>query len=159
MLVDLRSANNDKDAEEAAGRRFQCCLQPILSILFILPIVYPMPLIPPYTHALHVLMQFPYSLMRECWYANAKLRELHETTDAGRDIVSTRFCEMLEGALAYLIPSGDPDDLDTSSPSSPAASYNVDATLSPLILNIRIVAAGEPHFVEYFKRHMLPSDT
>ncbi|KAG2222072.1 hypothetical protein INT45_007958 [Circinella minor] len=159
ILVDIRSANNDKEAEEAVGRRFQCCLEPILTILFTFPIQYPMPLIPPYTHALHVLMQFPYTIMRESWYANAKVRELHETLEVGRDIVSTRFCEMLEGALAYLIPSGDPDDLDTTSPSSPAANYNVDATLSPLILNIRIVAAGEPHFVEYFKRHMLPSET
>ncbi|KAI9252332.1 guanine nucleotide exchange factor [Phascolomyces articulosus] len=159
MLMDLRSTSSDDkpDADEIVGKRFQCCLQPILAIIFNLPIAEPMPLIPPYTHALHALMQYPYSVMADCWYKTPKLKNLHQTPEEGRAIVSTRLCDMLDGALAYLIPDGDPDDLDTS-PSSPASKFNVDATLSPLILNIRIITGGEPGFIEFFKRRLLPSE-
>ena len=151
MLVDLRATND----EEAVGKRFGCCLPSIFDLMFNLPLAEPMPLVPPCSHAVHALMQYPYSAMMEAWYKYPPVTRLHETRAHGRDIIAHRLSDMLLNSLAYLIPSGDPDDLETNFVNG----VNVDATLSPLLLVIRVIAMGEPAFVEYFRRHMLPSDT
>ncbi|KAI8146754.1 guanine nucleotide exchange factor synembryn-domain-containing protein [Fennellomyces sp. T-0311] len=151
MLVDIRTSND----EETVGKRFSCCLPPIYDITFNMPLVEPMPLVPPFTHAIHALMQYPYSAMSDGWYHYPKVTCHHTTPEGGREVVSHRLCDILEKALAYLIPSGDPDDLEATT----VTGLNVDATLSPVLLVIRVIAMGEPGFVEYFKKHMLPSDT
>ncbi|KAI9489414.1 guanine nucleotide exchange factor [Zychaea mexicana] len=155
MLVDLRAHVGEEEGAEEVGMKFICCLPPMLDITFNMPLAQPMPLVPPYTHALHALMQYPYSVMAKAWYSYDQVKCHHTTPEGGREMVSHRLCDMLDGALAYLIPSGDPDDLESV---TTASGLNIDASLSPLILVIRVIACGEPGFVEYFKKRMLPSE-
>lgn len=155
-LLLTESRNEESSNEEQyyeTAEHFCDCLSGIFRILFTLPLQTPLPLSPPVTHAVHAMMQFPYAVMLAGWRRTPQLLTLYTTNDEGRKMVADRMCDMLEGSLKYLIPNGDPDESTVHE-----KHHNIDATLSPLLLVVRSLAAGEPEFVRFFRDRMLPTE-
>lgn len=150
-LLMVCSRDNITYEGKEAIHYFGDCLQPVYDILFRVPLPEPMPLIPPFSHAVNALMQFPYEVSNAVFKAYTPVTQLYNTLEEGRIMITTRFSDILERALAYLIPDGDPDALSSG--------QNVDAIISPVLLVIRCIAAGEPNFIPPFKERLLPSDT
>ncbi|ORY93778.1 guanine nucleotide exchange factor [Syncephalastrum racemosum] len=150
LLMVCSRDNITHDGKEAI-HYFGDCLKPVYDILFRVPLPEPMPLVPPFSHAINALMQYPYDISNAVFKGYKPITQLYNTLEEGRIMITTRLGDILERALAYLIPDGDPD--------ASSSGQSVDAIISPVILVIRCIAAGEPNFIPPFKKRLLPNET
>ncbi|KAI8076791.1 guanine nucleotide exchange factor [Halteromyces radiatus] len=138
----------------SAPEYFSQCLLPIFQIIFQIPPPQPLPLSPPHSHAIHALMQYPYSVILQIWreHNNAIFNSPDLTVEQGRAFVTKKMTELLQESLMFLIPNDDPDEQGPPD----RQQYNVDAILSPIILVIRNLAHGDIHLRPLIANALLP---
>ncbi|KAI8994691.1 guanine nucleotide exchange factor [Pilobolus umbonatus] len=149
MLVDSRSLTKEDEENVVTAEKFRDCLMPIFHILVKIPFDTPQPLSPPHSHAIHALMQYPYSVVANVWESHSQ-----DTESLGSiESVADRLIQSLYHAIQYLIPTEDSDQ-----PRQGTASQQVDAILSPLLLVLRAFAEGSEKLRSVMVDSMLPRE-
>ncbi|KAI9306452.1 guanine nucleotide exchange factor [Cunninghamella echinulata] len=134
---------------------FNLCLLPIFKIIFQVPPPEPLPLSPPHSHAIHALMQYPYSVVVQIWRDHKdKVFQPNTSVEEGRAFVGIKMIELLQKSFDYLLPNEDPDDI----PQENRQHYNIDAILSPIILVIRNLAHGDVNLRPLIAKILLPQE-
>ncbi|KAI7864158.1 guanine nucleotide exchange factor [Spinellus fusiger] len=153
MLVDGRTQSNlihesTITASVSIAEHFQECLGPIFDILLFFPCPQPLPLVPPLSHAIHALMQFPFAVIEAEWKKRAQMspEQNHEPKRIAETLVT-----LLDQSIRYLIPNNDPDQVNHAS--------TIDATLSPLFLVLRSLAKGNQELKQLLVTMVLPQDS
>lgn len=149
LLVDSR-AQPENTSTTPPTQPFENCLVPVFHLLLKVPYSTPQPLVPPHSQAIHVLMQFPYPTIAKVWKSQS---ELFDSTikQETHTLIATTLVNLLDKAIHVLIPDGDPDNLNHSSP-------QVDATLSPVLLVLRSLAEGDPLLSKEIAKYLLPNE-
>ncbi|KAI8393971.1 guanine nucleotide exchange factor [Radiomyces spectabilis] len=154
MLLKIRNAPDNKDAV-AVAEHFEACLMPIYEILFSLPFPEPLPLSAPHSHAIHALMQFPYSVSSSVWVQHPDfVASLGVKPEEAGDYIVNKFIGALDKSIRYLLPNGGPDE-------DPKAvqEHTTDAVLAPLILTLRVLADGDINLRRSMGKQLLPKDS
>lgn len=134
---------------------FNLCLLPIFKIIFQVPPPEPLPLSPPHSHAIHSLMQFPYSVVVQVWRDHKdRVFGPNTSVEEGRAFVGKKMVQLLQKSFDYLLPNEDPDDI----PLENKQHYNIDAILSPIILVIRNLAHGDLNLRPLIAKILLPQE-
>ncbi|ORX48218.1 hypothetical protein DM01DRAFT_319252 [Hesseltinella vesiculosa] len=152
LLFSMTVTMEQKDTKENASiDSFKRSLVPIMKLVFRVPAPKPMPMTPPLSHAIHVLMQYPYEPMHEVWMADYEsFVPIGTTLKDSRGYLVDTLTRRLQDTIDYLLPTGDPDHAAHSQ------HYNLDAALSPIILVIRTLAHGDVSARALFAQEMLP---
>ncbi|CAO3631105.1 unnamed protein product [Cunninghamella blakesleeana] len=134
---------------------FNLCLLPIFKIIFQIPPPKPLPLSPPHSHAIHSLMQYPYSVVVQVWRDHKdRVFGPNTSVEEGRAFVGKKMVQLLQESFDYLLPNEDPDDI----PLENKQHYNIDAILSPIILVIRNLAHGDLNLRPLIAKILLPQE-
>ncbi|GAN00839.1 guanine nucleotide exchange factor synembryn protein [Mucor ambiguus] len=147
MLVEARS-DNAMDTNQA----FKECLVPILRLLFHVPFAEPQPLVPPHAQAIHALMQFQYTTIRQVWSEQSQwTQHLYnaKNDEHGYKYMANTLVDVLDKSIHVLIPSGDPDH---------DGNQSADATIAPFLLVLVSLAEGDEAFKQAMINQMLPKE-
>ncbi|KAI8074513.1 guanine nucleotide exchange factor [Gongronella butleri] len=149
-----KQQENDESKEGGSYRELlKGCLVPIFKLTFRLPAPQPLPMAAPLSHAIHVLMQYPYRSMHEVWTEHyTQLVPRPMSLDESHTYLVDALIALLRDTIGYLIPTGNPDD------ATPAdrAQHNIDACLSPLILVIQSIVQDDVVACAQFAHALLP---
>lgn len=116
-----------------------------------MPYAEPQPLVPPHSQAVHVLMQYPYSIVAKVWKSQSDwASKLYSSDEQSHTFIATTLVGLLDRAIHVLIPEGDPDDINDSN--------QVDAILSPVLLVLGSLAEGNPSLSKAIAELMLPNE-
>lgn len=136
--------DNNKTAE-----KFENCLVPIFHLIFHVPYAEPQPLVPPHSQAIHALMQYPYVNVAKVWKSQSDWTSTLHNDDTAHTFIATTLVGLLDRAIHFLIPKGDPDEVNDASA--------VDATISPVLLVLRTLAEGDPDLRKSIAKLLLPN--
>lgn len=151
LLVGTRTeADNADDNINNTAENFENCLVPIFHLLFNVPFAEPQPLVPPHSQAIHALMQYPYVNVAKVWKSQSDWTSTLHNDDAAHNFVATTLVGFLDKAIHFLIPKGDPDEVNDANV--------VDAIISPVLLVLRTLAEGDHDLSKSIASLLLPNE-
>ncbi|KAJ3278543.1 hypothetical protein HK104_002245 [Borealophlyctis nickersoniae] len=137
------------DGEDVAEsvKEYESLLVPIRQLLVDINLP-SLALVPPVSHAIHTLMNFPVAPWRELWFPG------------GDYAIVTRLVDILTAALASAYGGLSPKARDDSPNKKPLvlAGVPLDDALSPLLLVMGSVAKGDQRAREMMKAKLMPDD-
>ncbi|KAG5463398.1 MAG: guanine nucleotide exchange factor, partial [Olpidium bornovanus] len=130
----------------AQACRISSFLNPAIRVLTQYPTPQPLPLVPPVSSALHMLLNFPVGAYSEIWFPNGNLGLVH------------RLVGMLRDSLECLLPIGNEAEPQAENPDV-HGKEDTDNVLPPLAIVLTKIAAEHKEAREVLKKECLPGES
>ncbi|CAG8573446.1 9676_t:CDS:2 [Ambispora gerdemannii] len=141
-----RDGDGEKSKEPVTTSKFIKLLYPITQILIKIAPPSPLPLAPPYSHAIHALLNFPIEQYKSIWFPPEPENEQYALIEILLDILQT---------MIFIAIKGDPD-----SNTDRQSNYGVDfdEVITPLVALLKKLSEEDQTTKTKIKNKLLPDD-
>ncbi|GES77560.1 guanine nucleotide exchange factor [Rhizophagus clarus] len=132
------------------GNKFEILLSPILKILLEIPKSTQLPLSPPHSHAIHVLLNFPIEPYKSLWFPPSSSKK--EQYRVCFDLI-----DMFK-SMIYLAVKNDPDKENAMARSASNNDLDFDEIITPLVVLLVKLADDDDYAKILIKKELLPDN-